>query len=66
MRHRVLRMLSKFLSQLISAALKVVVTSLVFTTCVVMLLRSLGIPMPSPHELLREFEGISKLARILS
>jgi hypothetical protein len=29
-------------------------------------LRYLGIPVPSPYELLHDFEGLSKLAKILS
>jgi len=66
MRQRVLSMLSKLAGQLFNAALRVVMTSVVFTTCVVLLLRSLGVPMPSAHELLREFDGLSKLAKILS
>ena len=66
MRHRVMRVLSKFVGHLLTAALRVVVPSVVFTTCVVLLLRSMGVPMPSAHELLRQFEGLSKLARILS
>ena len=66
MQNRVVRGLSKFFQHLFSAALRVVVTSVVFTTTVVIILRSLGVPMPSAHELLRQFEGLSKITRILS
>jgi hypothetical protein len=66
MRHRLLRAFSKFVRQLFGVALRVVLTSVVFTTCVVILFRSMGVPMPSAHELLRQFEGLAKLARILS
>ena len=64
MRQRVLRLLSNLAGQLFNAALRAVVPTVVFTTCVVLLLRSLGVPMPSAHELLKQFEGLSKLAKI--
>ena len=66
MRHRLLHSFSKFFNQVCQVALRLVLTSLLFTTCVVMVLRYLGVPMPSAYELLRQVAGLSKLARIIS
>ncbi|PWT89951.1 MAG: hypothetical protein C5B55_10445 [Blastocatellia bacterium] len=66
MQRRAVRAFSGFARQLFSAAFRVVVTSIVFTTCVVIVLRSMGVPMPSAHELLRQVEGLSKIAKIVS
>lgn len=46
--------------------LKVLVSMLVFTVCLTATLWFLGVPIPGPVELIRSFEGVSELARILS
>ena len=48
------------------AVLWVVVTGLVFTTCLLFALAYLGVPLPSLGEVLERFESVSQLARILS
>jgi hypothetical protein len=52
--------------QVIQIVLKVLVSMLVFGVCLMVTLRFLGIPLPSPGQLLRSLEGVSELARILS
>jgi len=66
MQNRLVHAFSRFFNQVCQAALRVVLTSLLFTTCVVMVLRYLGVPMPSAYELLRQVEGLSTLAKIIS
>lgn len=66
MRNELTREFSGMVRQVFSVAVKAVVASLLFATSVVMILRSMGVPMPSPYELLREFGGLSKLAKIVS
>lgn len=51
---------------IIQVALKVLVTMLVFGVCLTVTLRYLGIPIPSPYQLLESLEGVSELAKILS
>ncbi len=60
---RLLRSLSAFLRQLCGAVLKAVVTSLFLGAFVVALMHYMGVPVPSPNDLLG---GLSKLAKILS
>ncbi|HEV3468350.1 MAG TPA: hypothetical protein VG148_03455 [Pyrinomonadaceae bacterium] len=48
------------------AALRAAVTGLIFIVCFVAALRAMGVPVPSPAELLDRFEGVSRLAEILS
>ena len=60
---RVLRGLSMFLSNLVGALLKAVVTSMVVGVFVVSLMHYMGVPIPSAVELLR---GVSRLAHVLS
>jgi len=66
MRYRLLRSLSAAIKQVCGAVLRALLTSLVFGICVVALMRYLGVPVPSPFELFRDVEGLSKLAKILS
>jgi hypothetical protein len=63
---RLVRLVATFLSALCLAVLRVIVTSVVFTTCVMVLLHYLGIPVPVPSELLDKFEALGRLTRILS
>ena len=60
---RVLRSVSKFMTQLGAALLKAVVTSVVLGVVVVSIMHYMGVPVPSTDDLLR---GVSKLAHILS
>jgi hypothetical protein len=48
------------------AFLRAVVAGLLFTTCLVFALDYLGVPLPSPDEVLERFESVSQLAKILS
>ena len=48
------------------AALRAVITVLIFTTCLAATLSYLGIPLPDPYELLERIGSVSQLARILS
>jgi hypothetical protein len=66
MRHRLFRVLSAFLRQALGAVVRTVVTTFVFGAVVVGLLHYMGVPVPSAHQLLQSFEGLSKLAKILS
>lgn len=63
---RLVRLVATFLSALCLAVLRVIVTSVVFATCVMVLLHYLGIPVPVPSELLDKFEALGRLTRILS
>ncbi len=66
MRRRMVRSFSKLFNQVCGAALRAAAATLVFTTGMVMVLRYLGVPMPSTHELLKPIEGLSSLAKIFS
>lgn len=48
------------------AALRAVITGLIFATCLTAALAYLGVPLPSLSELLERFESVSQLAKILS
>jgi hypothetical protein len=66
MGYRIFHILSIVIRRLFSAALRTVITGLVFTICLMLTLRYMGVPVPSPSELLERFEGLAKLAEILS
>jgi hypothetical protein len=66
MRYRLVRSLSASLRHFCAALAKAVITSAVFGACVVIVMHYMGVPVPTPHELLKNFSGLSKLARILS
>lgn len=66
MRYRFFQALSQFLQQIFSAMVRAFVTTLVFGVCVVGLMHYLGMPVPSPSQLLHGLEGLSKLAGVLS
>ncbi len=63
---RLVRLVATCLSAVCLAVLRVIVTSVVFTTCVMVLLHYLGVPLPVPSELLDKFEALGRLTRILS
>jgi hypothetical protein len=51
---------------LLRRALRVLITAVVFAVCFAVALRLLGVPVPGPGELFEKFEGVSRLAEILS
>lgn len=55
-----------FIKQLCVAVIRAAVTGFVFTTCVVITLYYLGVPVPGPAELIDKFESLGRLADILS
>ncbi|MGH9882556.1 MAG: hypothetical protein ACRD6N_14055 [Pyrinomonadaceae bacterium] len=56
MRHRFLHFLSVGIRGLISAVVKSPITAVVFTTSLMITLLYMGVPVPSPHELIDKFE----------
>ena len=60
---RVLRSVSTFVTQLVGAVLKAMVTSIVIGAFAVSLMHYMGVPVPNPHDLIN---GLSQLAKILS
>lgn len=60
------RVLAAVCRQVLQVVLRVLVTMLVFGMCLTVTLRYLGIPLPSPTQLLDSLEGVSDLAKILS
>lgn len=60
---RAFRSGSTFVSQLLGATLKAVITSVALGMFVVSIMHYMGVPVPSAHELLG---GLSRLARSLS
>lgn len=63
---RLARLVARFLTMLSLAVLRVILTSVVFATCVMVMLHYLGVPVPGPSELLDKFEAVGQLTRILS
>lgn len=47
------------------AALRAVITGLIFTTCLMVALTYMGVPLPDLHEMLDRFESVSRLAEVL-
>jgi len=66
MRYRFFRFLSAYLQSAVGAVVRTVVTTFAFGAFVVGVLRFMGIPVPSAYQVLHSFEGLGKLARILS
>jgi hypothetical protein len=66
MRHRFVQALSLVTRLIISVLLKTAITGLVFAVCLVITLHYLGVPIPSAQELNDKFEGLTRLAEILS
>lgn len=63
---RLVRVVATFLSKVCLAVVRVIITGVVFTTCVMVMLYYFGVPVPGPSELLDKFEALGQLARILS
>ena len=66
MRRHALRVSQVLARRLWRGALRAFVAALVFAACFVVALRLLGVPVPGAVELLDKFEGVSRLAEILS
>ncbi|MDT4895947.1 MAG: hypothetical protein QOH25_1024 [Acidobacteriota bacterium] len=47
-------------------ALRIIITGLIVMACLMVVSRSLGLPVPGPSELLDKFKNVSQLADILS
>jgi hypothetical protein len=63
---RLVRVAASFMRTLCLALLRAIITSVVFITCVMVMLHYLGVPVPGPSELLDKFEALGELSRILS
>ena len=66
MRHRFPRLVAAFVRLVCRLTLRAVVAGLIFTTCLLAALAYVGAPLPDLYELLEGFEGVSRLAEILS
>lgn len=65
MRYRIFQVLASSINKVVGAAVRAIFTTLVFGVCVAGILHFMGVPLPSAHDLINGFEGLSKLARIL-
>ena len=65
MQHRVFKDLNKFFQSLLSVVVRAVLITVVSGACVVGVAHYLGVPLPGPDEILKEFD-ISKLAKVFS
>jgi hypothetical protein len=66
MRHLPSRLAAALARLVWRAALRAVVTGLIFAACLMFARAFLGVPLPSLDELLERFESVSQLAKILS
>ena len=66
MRYRFVRRVSNVCSKLVEVTLRAIVPILVFSVCVLGLLHYMGVPLPSAHDLLNGFEGLSRVAKVFS
>lgn len=66
MRHFLPRVFARLVRGVGRALLRAVVTGLIFATCLLFTLSSLGVPLPDPGELLEQFGSVSQLSKILS
>lgn len=66
MRYQFFRFLSESLTKAFGAALRAFVTSLAFGAVLISVLHLLGVPLPSAHDLVNGFEGLSRLAKHFS
>jgi hypothetical protein len=48
------------------AALRILITGLIFTACLLVATRYLGLPLPGPSELLDKLKGVTQLSEVLS
>ncbi|HEX8558999.1 MAG TPA: hypothetical protein VF668_12900 [Pyrinomonadaceae bacterium] len=66
MRLRPSRLLAALARSVRRAALRAVITGLIFVACLLATLSYLGLPLPDAHDLLERFESVSQLSRALS
>lgn len=66
MRQSLSRLVGAFVRLLLRATLRAAVTGLIFAGCFVAALSYMGVPLPGLYEWLERFEGVSRLAGILS
>lgn len=66
MRHRIVHQLSSVAGRALSVAIRTVITCTVFGTCLMLTLHYMGIPVPSPYDLIHNFDALDKLAKILT
>jgi hypothetical protein len=66
MRHRLFRVLFAYLQKALEVAIRATVATLAVGVCVVSLLHYFGVPLPTAHDLLNGFEGLSRIAKIFS
>ena len=58
MRHKLISLSAAFLSFFGRTVARIAITTLVFSICLLIALRCLGIPVPNPYEVLRDFERL--------
>jgi hypothetical protein len=63
---RLVRLVGTLMSRMCLAVLRTIITGVVFTTCVMVMLYYLGVPVPGPSGLIDKFESLGQLANILS
>ena len=66
MQQRLSNYFSSCLRRLYGIGLRIIITGLIFTTCLVVASSFLGLPVPSPSELLDNIKNVSKLSEVLS
>ena len=60
------RLAGMFISKLCLAVLRAIIAGVVFTTCAIVTMHYLGLPVPVPSEVFDKLESLGKLAKILS
>lgn len=60
------RVVGTLMSRVCLAILRAIIAGVVFTTCMMVVLHYLGVPVPGPSELIDKFESVGRLANILS
>jgi hypothetical protein len=66
MQPRMSRLVLTPLRHLSRLALRIIITGLIVMTCLMVMSRVLGLPVPDPTELLDKFKDVSRLSEILS
>lgn len=66
MRHHPSRLFAALVRFTCRAALRAAVTCLIFAACLIVALACLGVPLTDFYEMLDRFEGVSRLAEVLS
>jgi predicted NAD/FAD-dependent oxidoreductase len=63
---RLICLVNTFMSKVCLAVLRAIIAGVVFTTCAMVMMHYLGLPLPVPSELFDKLESLGQLARILS